>query len=174
MRNNDHQLNHEEQRFVHDLYEQHFVALLNYARRLGFRDEVAEDYVQDTFVVVVRHIDEVKNCRSTRAYLIKVLKNTIGYNLRSIRYASSLKEKLAKKKQYTRAREPGIEELEPETLYRGLISDEDLDLLIQYYQNGWSLKELAVKLGITYETCKKRLLRAREHLRRVLDDSDYQ
>ena len=137
LKNNDHQLNREEQRFVHDLYEKHFVALLNYARRLGFRNEVAEDYVQDTFLVVVRHIDEMVSCRSPRAYLIKVLKNTIGYNLRSIRYASSLTEKLAKKNHYARVRGEGIEELEPETLYRGLISDEDLDLLIQYYQNGW-------------------------------------
>lgn len=172
MKNGERQLNKEEQAFIQELYRSHFKVLQNCARRLGFSDEVAEDYVQETFLIAMNRVEIVRNCKNPLAYLIKVLKNTIGYNLRCAQYASRMMKKLQDKEADVQENGTYHVELEPDALYHGSISDEELRLLIKFYLEGWTSKELARDMGINFEACKKRILRAREHLRHVLEESD--
>ena len=171
-KSNERKLNMEEQLFVQELYSSHFKALLMRARRLGFSNEVAEDYVQETFLIAIKRIDDVRACRNPRAYLTKILKNVIGYNLRQMHYASKMLKKIQDQGTISSLTGTYTEELDPKTLYRGSVSTEELKLLIQFYQEGRSSKEIATEMGINDEACKKRVLRAREHLRRVLDESE--
>ena len=171
-KSNERKLNMEEQLFVHELYNSHFKALLNRARRLGFVDEIAEDYVQETFLIAIKRIDDVKTCRNPRAYLTKILKNVIGYNLRQMHSASRLLKRIQDQNADSPLSGARIEELDPETLYRGAVSAEELRLLVQFYQEGKTSQEIAGESGISVEACKKRVLRAREHLRHILDESE--
>ena len=82
---NDRKLNTQEQEFVQSLYSSHFKTLLNYARRLGFADEVAEDYVQETFLIAMQRVEVVMECRDPRSYLFKILKNRPRFRLKSPR-----------------------------------------------------------------------------------------
>ena len=169
---NEHKLNIQEQLFIQELYNSHFKALLNRTRRLGFVDEIAEDYVQETFLIAIKRIDDVKTCRNPRAYLTKILKNVIGYNLRQMHYASRMLKKIQDQGADSPFTGTHIEEVDAETLYRGAVSTEELRLLVQFYQEGKTSKELAEESGIGIEACKKRILRAREHLRHVLDEAE--
>ena len=54
------------------------------------------------------------------------------------------------------------------------MSDEELRLLIRFYLEGWSQKELAGELGISLNACKKRIQRAKERLRRALEEANQQ
>ena len=170
VKRDEHKLNTQEKAFFHALYDSNFKALLNYTRRLGFNDEVAEDYVQETFLIAMQRVEVVMECRNPRSYLITILKNRIGYNLRQMRVADKMLKKLQDQSTGTSTSSECIEELDPETLYHGAISKEELRLLIQFYQEGRTSKEIAADLGINFEACKKRVLRAREHLNRILND----
>ena len=122
-----------------------------------------DDLLQETCLTAIRRVSVLRECDTPRAYLMRILRNVIGYQLRSMKYAAGLAEKL-------RAREPEEyrDELGPEVLYRGLIDDEDLRLLLRFYVDGLSQKELAEELGIDLGACKMRLKRARERLRAAL------
>ena len=49
---------------------------------------------------------------------------------------------------------------------------EDLKLLIRFYAEDWTHKELARELGISPANCRKRIQRAKEKLRRLLEEND--
>ena len=156
-----------EREYMQALYLDHYMALQNYAYRLGFRGEAAEDWLQETFLIAIRRIEALSEVRNPRAYLIQVLRNVIGNELRSMKYAARIAETLR-----GRAADEGEgyrDEPDPATLYRGLVSDEDLRLLLRFYLEGWSQKDLARELGIDVGACNMRLRRARAHLQAAME-----
>lgn len=169
LKNGERPLNAEEQEFFHGLYQNHYKALFNYAYQLGIGREAAEDYVHDAFAAALRHIEDIKKSSNPRRYLKQALKNVIGYQLRSMRYALQLQKKLQEYADLSQD-ESFSDELRPEMLYRGTISNTELELLIRFYLDGWSQKELAEKLGISESACKMRIKRAKEHLRSALEE----
>ncbi len=167
-RNSERPLQPEEQEFFRGLYRDHYQALFDYTYQLGVGKDTAEDYVQDTFLTAIRRIEAIRACDNPRGYLYQVLKNVIGYRLRSLRYAVNLLKKL-REEQDLFGEASGADALRPETLYRGAVSDGELELLIRFYLEGWSQKELAAAMGISENACQKRITRAKRHLRRVLE-----
>ena len=157
----------EEQAYFQELFQSHYSALTSYACQLGFPREAAEDYVQDVFLAAIRHIEDIRRCANPRGYLQQILKNVIGYRLRSLRYALALQNRLRERE---RQKGPFAEELPPGSLYRGAVADEDLSLLLRFYLEGWSQRELAKELGISENAVKMRLKHARERLRRALEE----
>ena len=168
-KNGDRPLITEEQEFLQGLYRRHYRALFDYVYRLGVGREAAEDYVQDAFLVAVRHIEDIKNSKNPRKYLNQVLKNVIGYRLRSLRYALDLQKKLQEGLALSE-NNPYSDEQQPKTMYQGIISDEELELLIRFYLDGWSQKDLAKQLGISENACRLRIRRAKKHLRSALEE----
>ena len=158
----------EDQAYFQKLYTDHYRALLSCARQLGIAPEAAEDDVQDAFLVALNRIGDIKACDSPRAYLQQILKNVVGSRLRSLRYALDLREKL-RVRERMRQEEPPGDELPPEELYRGAVGDGDLSLLIRFYVEGWSQRELAEELGISENAVKMRLKHARGRLRSALE-----
>ena len=159
-------LENAERQYVQELYLEHYPALRRAAWNLGFRGEAVEDWLQETFLVAIQRIDVLKRHENPRAYLIQVLRNVIGHQLRSMKYAAQVLEKLRVPES---AEEEYRDETDPATLYRGLVSDEELRLLIRFYLEGWSQKELAGELDIDIEACSKRIQRAKAHLRAAME-----
>ena len=171
LKNGERPLNAEEREFFHGLYKDHYQALFVCACQLGIGREAAEDYVQDAFMMAIRHIDEIKKSRNPRGYLRQALKYVIGYQLRSLRYAIKLQKKL--QDDLGHAQDEGDSDaLQIETLYQGAIRDEELRLLIRFYLDGWPQRDLAEELEISEEACKKRIRRAKERLRSALQEED--
>ena len=156
------QLDDTQREYMQALYLDHYMALQSYAFRLGFRGEAVEDWLQETFLIAIRRVDELGKALNPRAYLIQILRNVIGNELRSMKYAARLAETLRGKGAETG--EGYRDETDPGTLYRGLVSDQDLRLLLRFYLEGWSQKDLARELGIDVGACNMRLRRARAHL----------
>ena len=168
--NGERPLRSDEQAFLHGLYQKHYRALYDYTYQLGVGRDVAEDFVQDAFMVAIRRIETIKKYENPRGYLYQVLKNVIGYRLRSLRYAISLQKKLQEDHGDVQ-NEPYTEELPPETLYGGAIGEAELKLLIRFYLEGWSQKELAEEMGVSGNACQKRITRAKLHLRKALEET---
>ena len=166
--NGERPLMEEERNFLRGLYQNHYRALFDYACHLGIGREAAEDYVQDAFMTAIRHIGELRQAKNPRRYLNQALKNVIGYRLRSIRYAVGLQKKLQDEAERLAA-EPHRDELSPETLLGGSVNEAELKLLIRFYLEGWSQKELAEEMGISENACQKRITRAKLHLRSALE-----
>ncbi len=153
-----------EREFIQTLYLDHYPALQSYVFSLGFPEDTAEDWLQETFLVAIRRIDILQGCSSPRAYLIRILRNVIGYHLRSLKYAAELANRLRESEE-----EEYLDEVAPEVLYRGLVQDDELRLLLRFYRDGCSQKELAEELGIDLNACKKRIQRAKAHLLAALE-----
>ena len=161
------QLEGAEREFLHALCLNHYPALQRYAFDLGFRGEAVDDWLQETFLVAIQRIDVLQTCENPRAYLIQILRNVIGHQLRSMKYAAQIAEKLQPE---DRAEPEGYrDDPDPATLYRGLVSDQELRLLIRFYLEGWSQKDLARELGIDVGACNMRLQRAKAHLKAAME-----
>ena len=157
-----------EREYIHALYLEHAPALRRCVRGLGFPGETAEDLLQDTFLAAMGRVEVLRDCQNPRAYLFAILRNVIGYRLRSAKNAARLLERLRGS-----GEEEGPEgyrdELSPELLYRGLIGEEELRLLLSVYLEGRAVKDVARELGIAPGACYMRLKRAREHLRAAME-----
>ncbi len=169
-KNGDRPLLPEEQEFFRRLYQTHYPALYACACQLGIGREAAEDYVQDAFTVTIRHIEDIRNSGNPGIYLKRALKNVIGYRLRSLRYAVSLQKKLAEELDLSQNGHY-TDDLRPETLYQGAITEAEMTLLLRFYLDGWSQKELAEEMGISENACRLRIRRAKRHLRSVLEET---
>lgn len=161
-----------EQEYFHALYLAHAGALRRYAVYLGFRGEEAEDLLQDTFLAAMRRVEVLRKCRDPRAYLVQILRNVIGYRLRRRKTAAGILDRLGDPEGKGAEGTAYRDELAPEVLLSGLIGDEELRLLLRFYQEGRSVKELARELGIAPGACNMRLKRAREHLRAALEKEE--
>ncbi len=162
-------LGNAEREFIHALYLEHSPVLRRCAVRLGFPKDTADDLLQDTFLTAIRRVDTLRECQNQRAYLFQILRNVIGYRLRSAKYAAEILEKLRKDREKGADPAGYWDELSPELLYRGLIEEEELRLLLRVYLEGWPVKEAARELGIDPGACYMRLKRAREHLRAAME-----
>ena len=152
------------------LYLKYHDNLEKYARRIGYTKEEAEDLVQDTFAVVVQKWETLLESESRQAWIFGILRKCMGHLNRDAQYASRLQEMLEWQL-------PGVNEdqLDLVTSYRGIVSDEDLELLIQHCANKVSYESLSRKYGISEPACRKRVQRARERFRQTVgkDGSSY-
>ena len=98
---------------------------------------------------------------------MQILRNVIGNTLRSMKYAARIAEALRRAEE--REPEGYRDEPDPETLYRGLVSDGELRLLLRYYRDGLSQRELAEELGVDVGACNMRIQRARARLRTAME-----
>ncbi len=157
-----------DQEFIHALYLEHSPKLRRCAVKLGFRGETVDDILQDTFLAAMRRFDALRECQNPRAYLFQILRNVIGDRIRSAKNAERLWEELQRHQDDAKPKEY-LDELPPEVLYRGLIGEDELQLLLSVYLEGRPVKELASELGIDTGACYMRLKRAKEHLRAAIE-----
>ena len=156
-----------EREYLHALCLEHYPALRRYIYHLGFRGEAADDWLQETFLTAIRRIDVLRAHENPGAYLTQILRNVIGHELRRVQYAARIAERLQTEE--LTGSEGYRDELDPAIQYRGLVSDEELQLLLRYYLEGRSRKELARELGIDIEACGKRIQRAKAHLKAAME-----
>lgn len=150
---------------ISQLYLEFHDKLEKYAQRIGYTKEEAEDLVQDTFSVVVQKWDKLLDSESRQSWIFGILRRCMGHLNRDAQYASRLQEQL--KWSFAVANE---DHLDLVTLYRGIVSDEDLDLLIQHCANKVSYESLSRKYGISEPACRKRVQRARDKFRQAMGE----
>lgn len=150
---------------LRQLYIENYAHLIRTARSFVNAD-LAEDLVQETFLIAQKRLDRVVNSPNPTAWLVKALRNVIGntYQKRRFIYTELIPELIVD--------ESGEHVLSVNDMYAGLIDDEALSLLIWIYCEDASYQDAADRLGISLQTCKKRIQRAKLALKRAIEKNN--
>ena len=145
------------------LYIDNHNIMLKYARNFFNNREIAEDVVQNTFLVALENVDNVINSANPGGWLMNTLRNIIGDVYRSQKRLLDIYVQFDENRIATDfTSDPRIE-------YKGIVGEEDLDLLFQVYCNGMTYQEAADNLGISISACKKRIQRAKKKFKHALE-----
>lgn len=148
---------------IAESYEQYYDYLLDFVLQRHYSQDVAQDLVHETFLVILQKPERYLNCTNRLAWLFSVLRYRMGHLERDRQYALRLQHYL--EKEYVESAE---EQIDLKTLYGGVIDDTDLDLFIMYSVEDYSYDELCAKFNIEKAACRKRIQRIRARLRKAL------
>jgi len=153
------------QELLHDLFVEHYTAMERLAFRLCSSRELAQDVVQETFLVAQTKLDVLAAHPDPRGWLYRTLRNVIGDMYRRQKRLSALQDAVRHTQEPAARDEPSVE-----LLYGGAIPDDELELLRRFYCDGEPCAALAAELHITPEACRKRIQRAKRRLRAAIGD----
>ncbi|NKF05740.1 RNA polymerase sigma factor [Clostridium gasigenes] len=134
-----------------------------FAKHMLVNEELIKDAVQETIMTVYEKIDDLRNIDSFKFWLLKILGNKCRDTLkrqRKILYLDTYIEKVHI--------ENGYEEIEIRQCLEGL-SEDYKKVIVLYYFNDLSYKEISTLLKISQGTVKSRLSRAKEKLSKIID-----
>ena len=148
------------------LYKEMFDKLYTYAYSILREKELSEELVQETFRIACDKPSELLSSANPQGWLMNTLKNVIW----------NAQRKRATIAKYIVATEAAdidqIANPDPSSnidlMYSGLISEAEFRLVKRIAIDRYTMREAAEELGISVETCKKRVQRAKEKLRKNL------
>jgi RNA polymerase sigma-70 factor (ECF subfamily) len=145
----------------------HHAAVYRYAYRLCGNATEAEDLAQQTFLIAVRKVHQVREAEKACSWLLAVVRSCFLKSLRKSRPvpAGSLELEAADD-----APAPEIDEVDRERLAAALseLPPEFRIVVLMFYFEELSYQEIASELEIPIGTVMSRLSRAKSHLRRRL------
>lgn len=152
--------------FLEQMIIDDYEDLKRFASRVVYNSDLAQDLVQETFLIAQNKIDDLMNSPSPRGWLFITLKNVVK---NANRRQQVMLTALTSLTEYVGSQDMTISLA---LKYRGTIDEGSLKLLEWVYCDGWSYKEVADKLGISLPACKKRIYRARADLKLELEQLD--
>lgn len=152
----------EKRDFLERLFLESYRQMESYAARFFSSRDIARDVVQETFLVALNKIDVLMESQNPRGWLFNTLKNVIGNTYRQQQRLSTT----------VPLEECNLtEELTPSVsaTFQSTIPQEELQILIWTYCEGWPYADVAERLGISLAACKKRIQRAKAKLKEALE-----
>lgn len=120
----------------------------------------AEEAVQETFRIACDKPAAVWECGNPKGWLVNTLKGVLrNFSRKDARDSQVL---IPLQEHYVREQ---AEELSPELLYQDLAGTREYELM-KAVSDGHSVRELSDQLGISENTCKKRIQRSRTYLKK--------
>jgi RNA polymerase sigma-70 factor (ECF subfamily) len=156
---------------VAQLVMEHHEAVFRYAFRLSGSAADAEDLCQQTFLSAQLHVDQLRGAEAARGWLLAITRNAWLKSHRRRRPAAAGPLELDLDQVASPARdEPEVDE---ELLKAALdeLPDDFRMVLLMFYFEQLSYKEIALKLSIPPGTVMSRLSRAKRQLRARLFES---
>ena len=154
----------EQQAFFDELYLKMYSDLYKLAYAAFRSPDIAQDIVQETFLVAYKKLEDLSASPSPRGWLVNTLKNVVG---NTYKQQAKLTDMFVPLETAEQSRELQI----PVRLqYRGLIDEGSLQLLVWIYCEKWSYQEAADELGLSLAACKKRIQRAKAQLKAALEE----
>ena len=154
------QCSEEAQAVIEAYFRAEYAGLLSFARKLNLNENLAEEAVQETFVIFLRNYERWKTRKLEPGWLYGVLRNIA---MRILRDENETRLRCISLEDIVC--EPGMEE--PGYLFAQHPPDDpNLRLLKRFYIDGMHLKDLAAEYGVSVAACKMRLKRARDRLRK--------
>ncbi|MDO4566692.1 MAG: sigma-70 family RNA polymerase sigma factor [Oscillospiraceae bacterium] len=150
--------------FLERLFLDNYAGMESYARRFFRNPDIAQDVVQETFLVAQMKLDDVMQSPSPVGWLYNTLKNIIGDTYRKRRRLLDMCVSL------NDTDAPVRDTVSVRTSYHGIIGKEELELLIWIYCEGLTYDDAAHRLGISLSACKKRVQRAKERMKQAISD----
>ena len=148
------------------LYLQMYSMLFEYARSSLFSDTLAEEAVQDTFIIACQKPEALCESPNPEGWLVNTLKNVLSNTKRSQNIARRiLLEYFATN---TNEISTTNDSISLDIIYDNIADTEEFKLLKEIALDGLSYLEMAERRGITVGTCRKRVERAKKFLRKKI------
>jgi RNA polymerase sigma-70 factor (ECF subfamily) len=150
------------------LVDENLPVLFAYAYRLTGSVNDAEDLTQQTFLIAQQKIGQLRESAKAQRWLLRVLRNCFlkGCRKRQPVAASALDINVNQ----ISAHAPDAADWDPEQLQKALddLPDEFRTVVLMFYFEQLSYKEIAAHLELPMGTVMSRLSRAKNHLRHSL------
>ena len=168
----------DQDRLLEELYREMYSVLLCYANAALKDKALAEEAVQDTFRIACAKADDLSASVNPRGWLMLTLKNVLRNTRRELAALNQLfvsavsiddeivLETYASGTDY----EKRIEDDEVSILYSDLLSPDEYRLLKRIVLQKYTIRDAAKELGISIESCKKRIQRIKKKLRKKLEE----
>lgn len=151
------------------LYNELLVFFVNYITNIINDEKIAEDIVQECFIIAYKKQDTMLASSNPRGWLFAVLKNTLRNDLR-IRKAISRDLILVPYDGWlNNVPDEKASEENIDFLYNDLLQYEEYNLLKKFAVDKVSQRELAEEKGISIAACKQKIYRAKIKLRKKLE-----
>ncbi len=148
------------------LYLQMYPMLFEYARSSLSNDSLAEEAVQDTFIIACQKPEALCGSPNPEGWLVNTLKYVLSNTIRSQNIARRiLLDYFASNLNVVSA---STDRVGLEILYDDVADLEEFKLVKEMALDGRSYLEMAVERGISVGTCRKRVERAKEVLRKKI------
>lgn len=169
----------EDEAFVTRLYTEYEQMMFKIAFNILKDRYDAEDSVHEAFLNIIRNdgLNKLKSLQWTeiKAYLIITVKNSAlkCYNSRRANTGENI-EDMHSLSGGDSAEDRLFVEYESEKLQKALrrLSPSDYELLYQSAVMSYSISDIAKRLGITENTVRQRFFRARQRLRKLLNEEE--
>ncbi len=155
------------QNAVTDLVQQHYVFLYRFAYRLCGSSHDAEDLTQQAFLAAQRHHDQIRDAGKVRAWLVAILRNAYRRSFR--------RQAAGRPLPLDDIPEPALEPPDDQPLDEAQLQaalaelpEEFRSVIVLYYLEQLSYREIAELLEIPIGTVMSRLSRGKAALRRKL------
>lgn len=156
----------EQKNMIEQLYLEMYDLLFAYGRDSLQSDSLAEEAIQETFRIACMKPDELLASPNPKGWLVNTLKNVIRSIHRSLSNANKLINAYAAAHGAMDAATE--EEIGLTVTYGDLAQTEEFKLIKETAVDGKSYLEMAQARGISIDTCRKRVQRAKEFLRRII------
>lgn len=163
--------------FVSKLYRDMYCQMMAYAKSALTDEALAEEAVQDTFRIACIKIEDLMGSENPQGWIMLTLKNVIRNTRRgqaslnhlvaatlSMEDEAFIESKIADAEVSKR-----IEDAEIDILYSDLLTPDEYKLLKLIALHKYTMMEAAAEFAIPIETCKKRVQRTKEKLRKILE-----
>lgn len=154
------------------LVEQHYESLYRFAYRLSGKAADAEDLTQQTFLDAQRKLDTLRDPDKVRAWLFMIVRNLYRRRLRD---QGSHSEVTLEAVGEPVSEETAVQPLDSESLQGVLdaLPDEFRTVLVLFYFQELSYREISEQLDVPIGTVMSRLSRGKKHLRQRLSPEDF-
>lgn len=151
---------------IDQLYLQMYPMLFEYARSSLSNDALAEEAVQDTFIIACQKAEVLCTSQNPRGWLVNTLKNVLSNTIRS----RNIAKRILMDYFSANLNELSVsnDRLDMELLYEDVAHMEEFRLVKAVAIDGKSYLELSEELGISVATCRKRVERAKKYLRKKM------
>lgn len=163
----------ERRRTFEAAYQAHFDAVHRYAVRRTEVPEDAADVVAETFLVAWRRWSEIPY-DEVRPWLYGIARNVLANHARSGRRRLRLTARVGATTTAAVVPDPAVRrtDADPVLLALSRLAEQDRELLRLVAWEDLQPQEIAVVLGVRPGAVRMRLARARERLRRALEEAD--
>lgn len=159
------------------MFDAHYGPVMAYARRRGASFDDAHDVATETLMVAWRRLDDVPEGEGERPWLLATARRVLANQRRSARRRRGLLQRLRRVApsgpvDAPAPGSPAAPRLEDAGLAAALatLEEDDREILRLVAWDGLSHAQVGDLLGITESAVSSRVQRARERLRRALDE----
>ena len=153
-------------REIDRLYLQMYAKLFEYARSSLSSDSLAEEAVQDTFIIACQKPEALCNSPNPEGWIFNTLKNVLSNTVRHQNIAKRiLLNYFASNAQNVSVSD---DRANLEILYEDIADTDAFQLVKEMALEGKSYAEMADERGISIVTCRKRMERAKKALQKKI------